>query len=144
MTIPAFSIFSAVSELFVTAAVLYAVVRELRGGGLAWRLLGGVLLFEVLVNVVYMARRAAQADAEEELSPLLRVLYPAHGMLSLLMLAALVVVYLLAVGDMRGGRATWFRRHAGLTWGLIVLWVVSVLSGELIFVLRYGSELVGA
>ncbi len=139
MEAPAFSIFSAISELLVTAVVLYAVIRSLRGQPLAWRLLGAVLLFEICVNVVYMAQRAAHAEQSTDLSAGLRGLYAAHGILSLLMLIGLIAVYLLAVADHKQQRPTWFRRHPGLTWAFLALWLISVASGELIFVLRYGE-----
>ena len=40
MEVPLFSIFSAVSELFVTAIVLYAIIKNMKGGRLPWRMLG--------------------------------------------------------------------------------------------------------
>ena len=42
MEVPLFSIFSAVSELFVTAIVLYAIIKNMKGGPLPWKMLGAV------------------------------------------------------------------------------------------------------
>lgn len=137
MEIPAFSIFSAVSELAVTAVVLYVVVRNLRGRPFEWKLLGAALVFEVCVNVVYMSIRAAETDQASGLSTAMKVLAALHGILSLAMLIGLIGVYILAVVDTKSGRETWFRRNPGLTWAFIGLWLISVGSGEAFFALRY-------
>lgn len=137
MEIPAFSIFSALSELVVTAIVLYVIIANLRGRPFAWRLLGGALVFEVCVNVVYMIKRAAAVDAYEELSRGLIVLFAVHGILSLVMLMGLILAYLVATFDQKAGRQTWFQQHPAMTWGFIGLWLLSVGSGEAAFVWRY-------
>lgn len=137
MDIPAFSIFSALSEVVVTVIVLYAILGNMRGGALRWKLLGAVLAFELCVNVVYMAIRAAHADSDSSIAGAMKLFLAAHGILSLLMFAGLIVLYLLAVVDEKMGRPTWFRRHAAMSWTFLVFWMVSVLSGEAIFVWRY-------
>ena len=137
MEIPAFSIFSAISELFVTAGVLYAVISNLRGGVFRWKLLGLVLVFELTVNIVYMTQRASAADSAAELSTALKLFYAGHGILSLIMFLTLCGVYISAVSDLGSDRETWFRRHRSGSWILIFFWMVSVSTGEAIFVLRY-------
>jgi len=134
---PAFSIFSALSEILVTVVVLATVLANLRGRPLRWRLLGVVLAFELAVNVVYMAGRASQADADRTLSPGLKAFFAAHGILSLAMFVWLAAVFLISVVDLSGGRETWFVRHRRLCGVLLALWLVSVLSGEVIFASRY-------
>ncbi len=138
MSIPPFSIFSALSEIVVTVVVLYTLLRCLRGGRFHWKLLGAVLIFEVCVNVVYMSIRAQQAEAEgSELAAGMRAFYAAHGILSLLMLVALITFYALAVVDEKTGRPNWFRRFPTVTWTFLFFWMTSVVSGEAIFVMRY-------
>jgi len=137
MNIPAFSIFSAGSEVFVTIIVLYAVIGNLRGRPLRWKLLGVCLLFELCVNIMYMVHRAAAADTATELSNTMKVVFAAHGMLSLLMFVGLMLLYLISVFDHKSGHRTWFQRHVNGTWSFIVLWLISVGSGEAIFVWRY-------
>lgn len=137
MNIPAFSIFSAISEVFVTIAVLYGVLTVLKGGRFQKGLLGGTLLFELCVNVVYMARRASHADTSGELTQLMKLFYATHGILSLFMFIGLAVIYVLSLVDESNGREVWFRRHRKGTWIFVFFWMVSVLSGEAIFVLTY-------
>lgn len=137
MNIPPFSVFSAISELFVTAGV-FAMVR------LNWTrrrfplpLFLGVALFEALVNVVYMAGRASRASTgAETLSSSMKIFYAAHGMLSLLAYLVFVVLAVFAWQDQRAGRF-FFRDRPALTWAFVALWVVSVGSGEVLFILRY-------
>lgn len=137
MEIPAFSIFSAISEIFVTIAVLYTVITNIKGRPLNWKLLGGVLAFELCVNIVYMAGRAAAADKGSELTTAMKLFYAGHGILSLLMFLGLAIVFLLSVVDLSAGRDTWFVRHRRLAWTFVFFWMVSVLSGEAIFVMQY-------
>lgn len=137
MSIPAFSIFSAVSELFVTAAVFYVVRRNWTRRPFPLPLFIAVALFEALVNVVYMANRASRASSGADTVPLgLKIAFAAHGMLSLLAYLVFVVLAVFAWQDQRAGR-WFFRDRPVLTWSFLAAWTVSVVSGEALFVLRY-------
>ena len=137
MHIPPFSIFSAISELGVTAGVLWIIRRNWTARRFPLGVFLGVVLFEALVNVLYMANRAAQAaSGGETISRGMRLFYAGHGMLSLVTFVAFVVLALLAYQEQNSGR-WFFRERPGLTWTFVALWMVSVLSGEAIFVLRY-------
>ena len=139
MDIPAFSIFSAVSELFVTAGVLYVVRRNWTRRPFPFGLFLAVSLFEGLVNVMYMANRSASASAPaaaEALSTAMKIGYAAHGLLSLIAYLVFVVLGTLAHQEQKAGR-WFFRDHPALTWTFLVLWAISIGSGEAIFVLRY-------
>ena len=135
--IPPFSIFSAISELFVTAAVFYIVWRNWTRRTFPLPLLITVALFEALVNVTYMAARASRASTGvDTVSTGMKTMFAAHGMLSLLAFLAFVVLAVYAWMDQRNGR-WFFRERPALTWAFLLLWTVSIASGELLFVLRY-------
>ena len=139
MDIPAFSIFSAVSELFVTAGVLYVVRRNWTRRPFPFGLFLAVSLFEGLVNVMYMANRSASAAAPaaaEALSTTMKIGYAAHGLLSLIAYLVFVVLGTLAHQEQKAGR-WFFPDHPRLTWTFLVLWAISIGSGEVIFALRY-------
>lgn len=137
MSPPAFSVFSAVSELFVTAAVLYVVRRNWTRRPFPLPLFIGVALFEALVNVLYMATRSARsASGAEPLAPWLKMFFAAHGMVSLVAYLVFVILAVFAWQDQKAGR-WYFRERPALTWAFLVLWIVSVGSGEVLFVLRY-------
>lgn len=137
MEIPAFSIFSAISEIFVTIVVLYCILTTLRGQRLPKVLMGVVLTFELCVNVLYMANRAAAADKSTELSAAMKLFFAAHGTLSLIMFLVLVVTYLVSLHSEADGEPNWFQRNRTGTYVLLVFWMISVISGEAIFVMRY-------
>ena len=137
MAIPPFSIFSAISELFVTAGVIFVVRRNWTRRTFPGVVFLAVVLFEALVNVLYMAQRASHAATGGEiLAPAMKLFYAGHGMLSLFAYVAFVVLGVIAFQDQRGGR-WFFREHPGLTWTFLAVWGLSILSGEAIFVMRY-------
>ena len=137
MTIPPFSLFSAVSELLVTAGVLWIVRRNWTRRAFPLGIFLAVALFEALVNVLYMAGRAAAAAAgHEPVARGMKLAFAAHGMLSLLAYVAFVVLGVIAWQDQKAGR-WFFRDHPGLTWTFLAVWIVSIASGEGLFVARY-------
>ena len=140
MHIPAFSMFSAISELFVTAGVLFVVRRNWTRLPFPFALFLAVSLFEGLVNVMYMASRASEAAAAHAAASALpvgmKIAFAAHGLLSLL--AYLVFVVLGVFAHQEQQRQRWFfRDRPALTWTFLVLWAVSIGSGEVLFALRY-------
>ena len=139
MNIPPFSIFSAISELFVTAGVFYVIRRNWTRRLFPFALFLGVALFEALVNVLYMANRSAAAaapDAAVPLSTAMKIGYASHGLLSLVAYLVFVVLGTLAYQEQRAGR-WFFPENPRLTWSFLVMWVLSIGSGEAIFVIRY-------
>lgn len=137
MNIPPFSLFSAVSELFVTAGVLYLVWANWNRRTFPGVLFLGVALFEALVNVLYMANRAAQASTgAETISSGLKLFYAGHGILSLLAYIVFVILGVFAFQEQKAGR-WFFRERPALTAVFLVVWVVSIVSGEVLFALRY-------
>jgi len=137
MSIPPFSIFSAISELFVTAAVFYVVRRNWTGRPFPLPLFIVVALFEALVNVVYMATRSSHAaTGADAISPTMKLFFAGHGTLSLLAYLVFVMLAVFAWQDQRRGRF-FFRERPALTWGFLAVWTVSIVSGEVLFVLRY-------
>jgi hypothetical protein len=137
MNVPAFSVFSAISELFVTAGVLYVVWANWNRRRFPGLLFLALALFEALVNVLYMANRAASASTgHTPLSTGMKIFFAAHGMLSLLAYIAFVILGALAFQEQKVGR-WFFRDHPVWTTVFLVVWVVSIGSGEVIFILRY-------
>jgi hypothetical protein len=137
MHIPAFSLFSAISELFVTAGVLYVIVRNWRRRRFSFPIFMTVVLFEAFVNVLYMSQRASQATSGAvALSPGLRLFFAVHGVASLFAFIVFVVLGVFAHQDQKKN-VFYFRERPGLTWTFLVVWTASIVSGEVIFALRY-------
>jgi len=136
MHIPPFSLFSAVSELFVTAGVFWVIHRNWTRRPFPLPLFLAVALFEAFVNVMYMASRSSAAASDHSIAPNLRIFFALHGMLSLLAYLVFVILGVLAYQDQKEGRY-WFRDRPAVTWTFIVVWIISVGSGEALFVARY-------
>ncbi|HEY3215296.1 MAG TPA: hypothetical protein VGK93_02260 [Candidatus Eisenbacteria bacterium] len=138
MNIPPFSLFSAISELFVTTGVIYVLRRNWTRRSFPLAAFVGVALFEAFVNVMYMATKAAKLSGPgaEVISPTMRLIYAGHGMLSLLAYLVFVILGVMAYQDQRQGRY-FFPERPLVTWSFAVLWGVSIISGEALFVKRY-------
>lgn len=137
VAIPAFSIFSASSELLVTAAVFYIVWRAYTKNDFRGALLAIVLAFEALANIAYMAYRVAVPSDELRDAPAwLTSTAALHGILSLVMFLFLVFIAALAWKDNRDG-TNFFREQKATTWIFVGLWTVSIASGEFLFAALY-------
>jgi hypothetical protein len=138
MNIPPFSLFSAISELFVTAGVLFVIFRNWNRLRFPLGVFLAVALFEALVNVLYMANRAAQAAAgtHETISTGMKIFFAGHGLISLVAYLVFVVLGIFAYQEQKDGRF-FFRDRPALTWTFLAVWTVSIVSGEMIFLMRY-------
>jgi hypothetical protein len=135
--IPAYSIFSATSELLVTAAVFYVLWRAYARDDFRRGLLVTVLAFEALVNISYMAYRIAiPSDSFQDAPGWLTATAALHGLLSLAMFLFLLFLAAMAWRDASRGE-NFFRDHRGTTWAFAGLWTVSIVSGEFLFVATY-------
>lgn len=138
MHAPAFSVFSAVSELFVTAGVFFVIRRNWTRRRFPFAVFLAVALFEALVNVMYMANRSAQAAAAgaPAMPMAMKLGFALHGILSLLAYLVFVVLGVFAHQDQKRDRY-FFRERPVLTWTFLVVWTISIASGETLFVTRY-------
>ncbi|HEY5597008.1 MAG TPA: hypothetical protein VIL47_07060 [Candidatus Bipolaricaulota bacterium] len=130
-----FSTFSAISELVVTALVLFVIFDNARGNPLRWKLLFGTLTFEVLVNVAYMVNRSLVIVENHPGPPTHWVTWLGafHGIISLIMLIGLIVLAVLAYRSAKRGSA-YFQQRPTLTGVFVALWLISVASGEVLYV----------
>lgn len=135
MNLPAFSTFSAIAELFVTAGVFYVVLTNYRGRPFAWKLAAAVIVFEFSVNMMYMIFRMRETSGSHGSAPY-GLFMAAHGMLSLVVFVLFVVLSYLAYAAWKRDRF-FFRAHPALTWTFLALWMLSVGSGEVLYVLNY-------
>jgi len=131
-----FSTFSAVTELFVTAAVFTYLWHGWRHGVLRTSLIAFALVYEILVNVAYMTFRMLFPPADTAYPGWVEAVLPWHGILSLLMLLGLIGLVLEARRSaLRGGNVLRERPRTAL--GFAILWTVSIASGEVIYIATY-------
>ncbi len=136
MSAPAFSTFAAISEVFVTAGVFYVVFTNLNGRGFKWKLATTVILFEFFVNMLYMIFRMQQHTTSSSLPARLVALAAGHGILSLLVFILFVVFSFLGYTAIKKGNH-FFQDNKALTYSFLVLWTVSVVSGEVLYFLSF-------
>ncbi len=136
--IPLYSIFTAITEIFVTIIVLYTIISNMRGKKLKWKLLFIAIVFESLVNVSYMVYRLFGFAAEriEITSKLLRSLVGFHGVLSFIMLTLLIILSYVAYKESKNDK-NFFQEHKLISIIFITLWLISIISGYIFFVLFY-------
>lgn len=135
MSAPTFSTFSAISEIFVTIGVFYVVFTNLRGKGFPWKIALGVIIFEFSVNMLYMIVRMQQHTVTETNQTML-AFAAGHGFLSLLVFILFAVFAFLAYTASKKGKH-FFRDNRAVTYSFIVLWSISVLSGEVLYLINY-------
>lgn len=137
MDAPAFSTFSAIAELFVTAGVLYVVHRSYTRKRFEWQLATALIVFEFSVNMMYMISRMSDASGgHEQVSSGYAMFMAGHGMLSLVVFVLFVVyAYLAQVASKR--QRHFFAEHPVLAWSFVGLWMLSVGSGEALYVMNY-------
>lgn len=131
-----FSTFSAVTELFVTAAVFTYLWQGWRHGVLRTGLIAFALTYEILVNVAYMAFRLLVPPTSHDYPGWVEALLPWHGILSLAMLLGLIALVLEARRYAKRGENV-LQKHPGATLGFAILWTLSIASGEVIYVATY-------
>lgn len=140
MNAPAFSTFSAVAELFVTAGVFYIVLHNRAQKGFAWALATALIVFEFSVNMMYMIFRMREVSGGDEaahtVGSQMALFMAGHGMLSLLVFMLLVVYSYLAFVAWRRGRY-YFHERPGITWSFLGLWTLSVVSGWSLYFINY-------
>lgn len=129
-----FSTFAAFSELVVTAIVLQVIISNMRGEPLRWKLLFGTLAYELLVNITYMVERTVVVTTNhpDPLGNWVGILGAVHGILSLIMFVGLVVISMMAFRASRKNVA-FFQNYKGLTLFFVVFWLISIISGEVLY-----------
>jgi hypothetical protein len=126
-----FSTFSAIAEIFVTIGVLTLVIQNTKGRPFNGRLALGVILFEFFVNMLYMISRMDH-HSSIDYPTWFKILAAVHGSLSLLVFIAFAVYAAIAYSDSKRGRF-FFKEHPIQRNLFIFFWMVSVISGEVMY-----------
>lgn len=138
-TPPLFSTFSAVTELLVTGAVVWFFYQALKKGQYRWGIITAALVYETLFNITYMVSRltAHTSSAEVERPDWYIGFVAFHGTLSLVMFLGLIALVVWAYERRKQGMADPLGTHRGLSWTFLALWFVSILTGELIYIMQW-------
>ncbi len=130
-----FATFTLVTELLVTASVLYIFWDGYKHDKFHPKLLFVTLAYECLFNINYMAHRVPKVHTHS--MPVWYILLAAfHGIFSLLMFITLVIFFILAWLKFRKD-INYFKKHALFSKIFIVAWLTSVFSGIVFYLVTY-------
>lgn len=136
MAPPPFSTLSAISELLVTGAVFYAFWPAYRGRMFRGGLLAVALVYETLFNITYMTRQLVSFGRSPDIEPGIVWLAILHGIFSLVMFVGLLFFAGISYKEKRAG-VNFPAERLGFLTGFLVLWSISVLSGEVLYATLY-------
>ncbi len=133
---PYFSLSVAISLTFITAGTQYSILSHLKGKKFNYLLMGGALLFELFVNIIYMLRRADATNPFVTYPVTLKVLFMFHGFLSLIVFLLAITIFILALKWSKAGK-NFFLEYKNFTYSFVGFWLFSLLSGEFMFIGLY-------
>jgi hypothetical protein len=136
---PLFSTFTLLTELLVTASVLYIFYQGYKHNKFLEKLVFLTLTYEIIFNISYMSYRAFYHEtkiAEHSHSAFHIAVAAFHGIFAIIMFVALVVFFLIAWRKYKKG-INFFREHKILTSTFILLWTIAISSGVLFYYLAY-------
>jgi uncharacterized membrane protein YozB (DUF420 family) len=141
---PLFSTFSALTELFVTAVVLWFFYKALKFADYRFGIMGTALLYETAFNIVYMVSRlfVHEEGVTHTHAPWVSWFVGFHGALSLLMFIGLIWIVVWSYRRVRRGDANPLLARRRLSRSFLALWIVSVVTGEIIYAM-YWLDLIG-
>ena len=120
----------------MTTIAYYTVISQLKGKPFRFKLLGFAILFEALVNVTYVVTRFIGSNSPVHLSGPMRLFATLHGTFSMLVFIWLIILFFLASSSAKLEQ-NFFRDHRLGTYLFLILWGISVGSGEIMFAMIY-------
>lgn len=145
MTVPPlFSTFSALTEILVTAVVLWFFYRALKFSDYRFGIMTGALVYETGFNITYMVSRlfVHEEGITHTHAPWVTWFVAFHGSLSLLMFIGLIWIVVWSRRQRKLGDANPLLARRGLSMTFLVLWMISVITGEIIYAL-YWLDVIG-
>ena len=136
---PLFSTISAVTELLVTAAVYWFFWRGMKFADYRWGIITVAIVYETLFNVTYMVSRVFthEEGVTHVHDPWVTWFVAAHGTLSLVMFIGLIWYVVWVRRRVKAGAPNPLLEHRRLSQVFLVLWTLSVASGEAIYAMYF-------
>ena len=132
---PILSPIIALLEIFIYGIIFFSFLTHLRGKEFKARLVGRTILIQ-LVAIIYMLTRLKPAQTLAGLKSGLELLVIGHALLSILVFFWLVILFFKARNFALVGR-NYFQENKKSTYLFLAFLSLSLLSGELIFLLLY-------
>ena len=137
MHAPLFSTITFFTELIISAIIYYTLYQGYKHNKFPTKLAFAALIYELLFNITYMARRVpSHVKASRVESPGLVALAAIHGILSLIMFVALIIFFIAAWRSYKKEK-NYFKDHKKITYTVLFFWTVSIVSGILFYIIEY-------
>ena len=136
MHAPLASTITLIMELFVASLIFFVVYFGYARNIFAKKLALFAMVYEIFFNVGYMLYRSLVHSKTYVLNPALKIVAMLHGVLSLAMLGAVVIFFMLAWKNYAKG-IDYFLAHRMATIIFIFFWVVSLVSGLFLYLEVY-------
>ena len=135
MHAPLYSTVALLAEILVSVAVLFVFYQGYKRNRLLEKIAIGTLIYETIFDISYMVYRSSESKSHTH-SALVTGLGVLHGTLSLAMFLGLIAFFVLAIKNYRRG-VNYFFVHKRLTSAFLFFWMLSVVSGVLLYFIEY-------
>lgn len=125
-----------ITELLVTASVLYIFYSGYKHNIFHTKLAFVTLAYEILFNINYMAHRVPAQENAAKYSTTYLIIAAFHGIFSLLMFVALIVFIIFAWRGYKK-QINYFLIHKNITKVFIACWMLAIFSGIIFYVISY-------
>ena len=119
-------------EILIGVVIFYVIYRGYKENNFPEKLAMFAVAYEIVFNVGYMVYRAVWKPQIFGLTQALKITAALHGILSLIMLIAVVVFFLLARKNYRKD-INYFRKYKITTFLFISFWLISLFSGGYLY-----------
>lgn len=136
MTAPFISTITLFTELLVTTSILYIFITGYKHNQFHPKLLMVTLLYEIIININYMAHRVSDVKGNKLLPSWYIAFGAFHGIFSLIMFITLVIFFTLAWLNFKK-KVNYFRKHALFSKIFVVGWLISIITGVIFYFISY-------
>ncbi|NTW22449.1 hypothetical protein HGA34_02795 [Candidatus Falkowbacteria bacterium] len=136
MQIPIASTITLIMELIIGFLIYFIVFQGYKNNKFSSKLAFFAISYEIVFNVGYMVYRTVVKPSTAQLGGALKGVAAAHGILSLIMLIAVVALFLKASKEY-AKNTNYFAAHRMQTCLFVLLWSISLLSGIFLYAKVY-------
>ena len=136
MQIPLVSTITLIAELVIGFLIFYVVYRGYSKNSYPRKTAIFALAYEVVFKVGYMVYRTVGQPVASGFSPAMKIVAAIHGLLSLVMLIAVIMIFWRA-GKEYAKQVNSFLVHKLQTFIFVSFWAISLLSGIFLYIKAY-------
>ena len=136
MYIPLASTITLVMEVFIGFLIFYIIIQGYKNNHFSQKITFFAIGYEVIFNVGYMIYRTIAEPSATHLNNALKIFAMMHGILSLIMLIAVIMFFMRASREY-SQKINSFFAHKFQTIIFCILWTISLVSGIFLYIKIY-------